>query len=373
MILNKALLYSFLRFLFIAVSIIAGGIILYFLSTITYPFIIAIVISLIINPIVNFFEKKLKFPRGIAVFISLIIILIIIAGLFSLLIVEIIAGLNYLSGHFPEHFKNLVLYIEQFFFMQIIPIYNQIASLINDLNTGQQTTIMNNFEKIGTDLAANVGEIFENVLKGLKNILSLLPNAATTLIFSLLATFFISKDWEKLKSYGIKLLPEKVKSSGGKVFIALKKALFGFIRAQLTLISITSLIVLVGLLILRVDYAITIAVIIGLVDLLPYLGTGLVFVPWIIYNIFTNEISMAIGLSILYIVVIVQRQFMEPKVLSSSIGLDPLATLVSLFVGYKLFGFLGLIIGPVVLVIIKTLHQADIFRDLWSFIIGKKH
>lgn len=126
------------------------------------------------------------------------------------------------------------------------------------------------------------------------------------------------------------------------------------------------------MLILRVEYAITIALIIGIVDVLPYLGTGLVFVPWIIYAAISGETHFAIGLSVLYIVVLVQRQVMEPKLLSSNIGLDPLATLIALFVGFKLIGFLGLIVGPVLLVIGRTLHHAGVFQDIWNFIIGKK-
>ena len=146
------------------------------------------------------------------------------------------------------------------------------------------------------------------------------------------------------------------------MIIDLKKALFGFLKAQLTLISITTVIILIGLLILRVDYAITIALVTGLVDILPYLGTGLIFVPWIIYELITGNINFAIGLGVLYIIVLVQRQIMEPKVLSSNIGMDPLATLISLFVGFKLIGFLGLIIGPVTLVILTTLHKANVFQ-----------
>jgi predicted PurR-regulated permease PerM len=68
----------------------------------------------------------------------------------------------------------------------------------------------------------------------------------------------------------------------------------------------------------------------------------------------------------------VQRQLIEPKVLSSSIGIDPLATLISLFIGYKLIGFLGLIIGPIILVIINTLQRANVFTEIWAFIIGPK-
>ncbi len=123
---------------------------------------------------------------------------------------------------------------------------------------------------------------------------------------------------------------------------------------------------------LRVEYAITIALIIGIVDILPYLGTGLVFVPWIVYTAISGDTHFAIGLGVLYIVVLVQRQVMEPKLLSSNIGLDPLATLIALFVGFKLIGFLGLIVGPVLLVIGRTLHHAGVFQDIWHFIVGKK-
>lgn len=185
-----------------------------------------------------------------------------------------------------------------------------------------------------------------------------------------MATFFISKDWDRFSAIGSRLVPEKAKTSGKTVFVDLKKALFGFLKAQLTLISITTVIILIGLLILRVDYAITIALITGIVDIIPYLGTGLIFVPWIIYQVIAGDMALAIGLGILYILVLVQRQVMEPKILSSNIGIDPLATLIALFVGFKLIGFIGLIVGPVTLVIISTLYRANVFHDLWAFIKG---
>ena len=170
---------------------------------------------------------------------------------------------------------------------------------------------------------------------------------------------------------GSLLLPKRAKTNSRTVFVDLKRAFFGFIKAQLTLISITTIIILIGLLVLRVNYAITIALVTGLVDIIPYLGTGLIFVPWIIYEFITGDINLAIGLVVLYVIVLVQRQIMEPKVLSSNIGMDPLATLISLFVGFKLIGFLGLIVGPITLVILTTLQKANVFHDVWTFIKGE--
>lgn len=369
---NIELLYRFLRFLFVILCIVVGSITLYYTATVTYPFIIALIFAFIMNPIVNFLQKRGKLPRPLAVLISISLFFAFLAGLLTLLIAEVISGSKYLARIVPEHFESLVLYIEEYFTAQIIPFYNQITTLFKDLGTNQQSTIISNIEKVGANFARNVSGAVEQILNSIPNILGALPNAATVIVFSLLATFFISKDWYKFGEYYEKLIPERARKSSSKVLFSLKKALFGFIKAQCTLITITAIIVLVGLLIFRVEYAITIAVIIGFVDILPYLGTGLVFVPWIVYSFFTDQAALGIQLSVLYVIVIVQRQLMEPKILSSNIGLDPFATLVSLFVGFKLFGFLGLIIGPVFLVIVKTLHQADVFKDLWSFIVGKK-
>lgn len=368
---NPVFLYRTLRFFLVIGSIVVGAIALFYVSKVTYPFIIGFLIAFLMNPLVNFFETKAKMPRALAVIVALILIISVFAGLITLLVVEIASGTEYLARVVPEHLVTLIDYIEHLFAAQIIPLYNQLAGLFQNLDTGQQDTIMDNIQNVGTTIGTTAGNFIQDFFGKIPNILSWFPNAATVLIFSLLGTFFISKDWYRLSKLGTRFLPARAKSSSKTVFADLKKALFGFVKAQATLISLTTVIILIGLLILRIDYAITIALVTGIVDIVPYLGTGAVFVPWIIYETLSGDISTAIGLGILYIVVIVQRQVMEPKILSSNIGLDPLATLIALFVGFKTIGFLGLIAGPVVLVLINTLQRANVFRDLWIWIKGK--
>lgn len=369
---NRTYLLRTMRFLIVIGIVIFAFMALFYLSKVTYPFLIALVIAFLINPLVNFFEKKGRMPRVLSVILALFIIIALFAGLITLLIAEIVSGANYLADVVPRHLDTLIAYVEDVFAGQIIPFYNHITSMFNKLDAGQQNTIMENIQNVGKKFGTTVGSFIQNFFLNIPNIISWFPNAATVLIFSLLATFFISKDWDKLTGYTGSLLPDKAKTSSKTVFADLKKALFGFVRAQLTLISITTVIILIGLLILRVDYAITIALIMGIVDIIPYLGTGAIFVPWIIYEIIAGDMGLSIGLGVLYVVVLTQRQIMEPKILSSSIGLDPLATLIALFVGFKTIGFLGLIVGPVTLVIISTLHRANVFRDLWEFIKGNE-
>jgi|APAga8741244001_1050109.scaffolds.fasta_scaffold03543_4 sporulation integral membrane protein YtvI len=368
--LNPVYMYRFIRSLLVVGGIILGGIALFYLSKYTYPFIIAMIIAFLMNPLVIFFERKGRLPRGLAVFVSLLLIFLLFAGLITLLVTEIISGTNYLAGVIPKHIETIVDYIETYIATTVIPLYNQIAAMFNNLDTEQQDTILKNIQNIGESITTGVSGFIQAFLKNIPTIIGWFPTTATALLFTLLGTFFISKDWDTFGRMTGKVLPDKIFAGAKRLFRDLKRALFGFIRAQFTLVSLTTVTILIGFLILGVNYSITIALICGLVDIIPYLGTGTIFIPWIIFEFIAGNTSLAIGLSVLYIIVVVQRQLIEPKVLSSSIGLDPLATLIALFIGFKLIGFLGLIAGPVVLVIFNTLQRANVFKAIWTFIIG---
>lgn len=370
-LMNKNVVNGILRFLFLVVVIILSFIFIYYTAKVTYPFIIAFIVAFLMNPIVNLFEHKLKINRLVSVLITMLLIILVFAGLVTILVIEAINGVAYLVEHLPSNFQMLVNYLEEFFVTNILPFYNQLLTMFHNLDPSYQNTIVENIQATGAQLTEGFKNAVQALAAGFSAFVMSLPNFATGLIISILATFFISKDWYAIRDGFKKIIPEKAIESGGNVYSGLKTALFGFVKAQFTLISITAVIVLIGLFILRVDYAITIALIIGLVDLLPYLGTGLIFIPWIIYMFFTENYFLTIGLSVLYGIVLIQRQIMEPKVLSSNIGLKPLPTLIALFVGFKLFGFLGLILGPALLVVGKTLYNAGVFEQAWQFIKGK--
>lgn len=369
---NQLYIYRFVRFLIVIGMIFLGGALLFYISTFTYPFIIAMILAFFMNPLVNFLEQTGRLPRSMSVILALLLIFSVLAGLIILLITEIVSGTNYLASVIPSHIETFVTYIENFIAHTIIPFYNETATLFSQLDQTQQQTIIKNIKDIGHNFTTDVSHFIQSFLKNIPAIIGWIPSTATVLFFSLMATFFISKDWHRLVQLTGKLLPHKIFSDGKKVILDLKQALFGFITAQFTLLSLTTITILIGLLILRVDYAITIALICGLIDFIPYLGTGSVFIPWIIYEFITGDTESAIGLMVLYIVVIVQRQIIEPKVLSASIGIDPLATLLALFAGYKIIGFFGLFLGPIILVIINTLYRAKIFYEIWNFIVGRK-
>ena len=358
-----------MRLLIVLLIFTSVILIVFLLFKTAYPFAIGLAIAFLINPFVNFLQERLNIVRWLAVSLSLLLLIALIIGAITIIISEIIMGTNYLSHSVPFHLQTIIFEMKEIFTGKVIPIYEQISAMFYSLDSEHQATILAYIETITVQLTTNLSNTTHSILTGISDFLLGLPNLATVIIFSLLATFFISKDWYKLVFLFRKWVPNLIAEKTKEVTVSLKKAFVGFIFAQLTLISITCFIVLAGLIFLRVDYPITIALLIAFVDLLPYLGTGLIFIPWILYTFFSGQLSLTIGLSVLYGIVVVQRQIMEPKILSSNIGVDPLATLLSLFVGYKLFGFLGLLIGPVVLVFIHAIHKAHVFRDLknWLF------
>jgi len=363
--------FQIVRFLWVCLLITLVLVILRYVTPLLYPFLISLVIALVINRPVNFLSQKARLPRWLAVTLMLLLLLTFVGGLITLSITETVIEIGHLINLFPSILNELSSYLQRTITQDFLTgLYNRMAFFYAQLDPSYQQTIETNVANAVQTVTDTAKSIAIGFLEGLKNFLLSLPNLATVLVISLLGAFFISKDFYLWKDRIRRVLPIGVNRRADEILLDLRTALFGFVRAQLTLISLTAAIVIVGLLIMRVEYAITIGLITGLVDLLPYLGTGTVFVPWIIYAFFKGNYGLVIGLSVLYGVVVIFRQIIEPKVVAENVGLDPLLTLVSLFVGLQLFGFLGLIAGPVSLVIINALIKAKVLQDTWSYIKG---
>ena len=139
-------------------------------------------------------------------------------------------------------------------------------------------------------------------------------------------------------------------------------------KAQLILLLLTAIIIFIGLSILRIDHSFTITLFIAVIDLIPILGIGIVFIPWILYLFFTKSFTTTIGLCLLYMVTIVFRQMIEPKIVAESIGIHPLIALVILFVSVQVWGMGGILLAPVLFIICSALYQSEIIKILWAFI-----
>jgi sporulation integral membrane protein YtvI len=359
--------YRFLRALWVAALLALAALAIYFGLPLLYPFLIGFLLALVMRPIAGFLHRRMKMPRWLAVTVSIVLIVGVLGGLLTLIIIRIIAETNRLV-----QFINLNY--EKWFakFSAVFPpdglrsFFERIGKLYAD--SGMQETVDRSMTSIGESVARFISGLLESLGQGLLAIVSAVPNLALGLLVALVAAFFICKDWEKIAAWLADKMPARVARTMQAVWVDLHRALFGFVRAQLILISITTMLVIIGLFLLRVPYALTVGLLIGLVDLLPYLGTSVVFIPWIIYVFIEGNITFGIGLAVLYAIVMIARHLSEPKVYSSSLGLYPLVTLISLFVGLKLFGFIGLLVGPTLVIIGLSLHRAGVLRDIRNYV-----
>lgn len=369
---NKQNLFILLRILVVILATIGGIMLLFFLGKLMIPFIIGFFLALIINPLVEWLQHRTRMPRGFAVLTALILIIGIISSAITLLVTEIIQGFAYLSRVIPVHYKQFSQYIQDFYNETITPIASSLLSIFKGLEQDHQSSLLESMQFFGEKLTNTLSAIIQGLGNGLYVVISKLPNFATIFIISILATFFISKDWERLILQMRGKIPAKVRVRINQIYEGLQRALLGFLKAELKLTFITACIVLVGLLILRVEHALSIALIVWIVDFLPYIGAILVFLPWALYSFFTGDIFLGTGLSILYGLIVLQRQLIKPKILSSNIGISPLATLFTMYVGFKLIGVFGIILGPLTFIFVKILNETGILGDIWAFIIGKK-
>ncbi|WP_239696582.1 sporulation integral membrane protein YtvI [Paenibacillus oryzisoli] len=352
-----------------AIILFLVAIAFYYIIPLIYPFIFGWIIALMLNPLVNFFQFKCKLPRWLSVSLSMILFAGAMVTIITLLVANIVVELGSLADTIQLQINRWVeefnVFINSVTFQQWIERVNEFF----ENNPKYQETVNTNLSSTAGSIADVSKLVITYIFAALKAFLTSLPNIATITIIVMLATFFISKDWYGLIKRYKGIFSDVIVKTTKLIRTDLQKALFGYLRAQLILVSLTALVVIIGLLVLRVDYAITIGLLTGLADLMPYLGTGAVMVPWILYVFFAQgNIVLGIGLSVLYGVIVIARQIMEPKVLASSVGLDPLATLIAMFVGLKLFGLLGLIVGPVSLILITAFYRARIFHDITAYI-----
>ena len=155
------------------------------------------------------------------------------------------------------------------------------------------------------------------------------------------------------------------------------QTLGGYLKAQATLILVSFVISLVGLYILaflnfNVQYPLLMALFIGFVDALPILGSGTVMIPWAIISGLNGDLSLGIAIVTLFILMSIVRQFLEPKLVSKNIGVHPIFTLIAMYTGFKITGVIGLLIGPIVLIIIKNIFANLIDQGVFKTIFDKK-
>jgi sporulation integral membrane protein YtvI len=326
------------------------GRVLAYIPNLFLPFIFAILIAILVEPVVNFFEKRLHFKRVLAVLTSLLLVIGGFVYIVSMLVSVIIKQLTTIywatqsdaDAMIPELISKITEV--RLFFLRL------------DLPVQMQNTMQSSIQQ-----AIVWGQhLISSIINSLVSFATMLPGLMIFLMIATVATFFIIKDRALIRSFILHIIPPAMRDSSQNILGRLIKAFVGFVKAYSILISITFILTLVAMKILDVQYALTLALIIAIADILPVLGPGTIYIPWITWEFISGQIGMGLALLVVYVIISAVRQFLEPKIVGDNIGLHPLVTLMSLYVGLKLGGVVGMIMGPVCVVIFIAIYRTGI-------------
>lgn len=323
-------------------AVVLGAI---FLGVYFWPFLVAIIFAIVLERSINFIVKKTKVPRK-AVATTLVIVVYLLMGILAYLIISsLVREAIGLSSNLPELYEQLKT--------NYTGMYQDVTKMLSDL----PETVSSSVYKTGLELLENITKLAGNILKWIIDFVLALPDIMIYVVVTFLATLFLVTDRRTITRYAEELLPNKTFKKLSAVVSGCFKTLGKYLKSQCVLICITFIELFISFLILKQPYPLTLAVVVAIVDALPILGTGTVLIPWAIYSAVTGNLSLGIGLMVAYIVITIVRQLIEPKIVSDNLGIHPFVTLIAMYVGFKIFGLFGLIIGPVVMVIYKNVFS----------------
>ncbi len=338
-----------------------------FLLGLFLPFILGYLLSILVNPLANFLQKKFKLPRAVSAILVIVLSVGIVGGILTGVIWKIVDEIRNLYDQFPTIYQSMQTSFESLSGKWAV-IYQNMPENIRAIVDNMAVMIS---DKLSTFINAKSSPMVQYASDFAKR----LPNIFISIIVFVLSSFFMITDARAVSSFMRRVFPEKVMERFHDIRGQIKLYLGGYIKAQLIIMSITFVIIFAGLSILRVNYALLIAIGVALLDALPFFGTGAVLWPWALISLLNSNIKMAVGLAVIYLAAIFTRQMIEPKIVSSNIGMNPLLTLMSMYVGYRVFSIGGMILGPVVLMLVFSFYKAGIFdglihffKRLWAFV-----
>lgn len=319
------------------------------------PFVVGWLISMIANPLVRFLEKRVKIVRKHG---SMMIIIGVLAG---------VIGLGYLAvSRLLKEVVNLISSLPQIY-ANWQEDFQEIGENLQIFYERLPRDMQENIQEVTSNLASYVGglvqAIGEPTFEAAGNFAKNVPGTLVAIIMSILSAYFFTAERDLILDKLEELMPEGIWSQVSKVIGDLKHVVGGYFKAQFKIMAVVYVILVAGLFILQVDYALLVALLIAFLDALPFFGTGTVLAPWAVLKILSSDYKLAVGLIILYAVTQVVRQVIQPKIVGDTIGMNPLATLFFMYIGYKVSSIIGMIIAVPVGMILINLYQAGVFDN----------
>lgn len=310
------------------------------------PFIAGLVIAIIARNTVTWILKKYRVNRTL---LSIGTLIVMYAAVIFLVTV--------IGGRIFVLLKDFFIILPERYTRDIQPAIDTMGENITKRFPYLRDIISVSASGINDSIIKFMERASSTFVNSITNIAGTVTGLLVKMMFTIISSVIFTLDLPTIEGWVKKQMDDRTLYVYNNVLFNAGNTIFKFLKAYAVIISVTFAELALGLSILGVRNSILLALVIGLLDALPVIGTGTVMVPWIIYQMITGKTSLAIGLLILYVIIFVVRQFLEPTVVGDSIGLHPIVILICLFVGVRLFGLIGLFLFPIAITILKKLND----------------
>lgn len=332
---------GYMRVIVLAVYIVIGAALGYvalrWLLAPALPFIAAWGIAAAAQPLADFLSAHTRIPKRV-------LCIILVCGILALLGLV----LTWLCVFLANELTDLLASISSEAEAILEDVENFVESIAQKLRLPDNVLLGDGYipRLVSSFVQNTLSAIAARVPDMLGRVIAALPGIILFTIVMLIASLYLSADYKKIGAAVARFVPEKAQGAFGTGVRRLGSALVKYLKAYLIIALITFAELSVGLVILRVRSALIVAAIIAIADALPVIGAGAALIPWAAVSLLRGDYYRGIGLAIVYVVVLIVRQFVEPKVLGGVSGLHPLAALAAMYCGLKLFGVAGLFVFP---------------------------
>lgn len=320
------------------------------------PFILATPLAAVLQPVIGFFQRKLKMKRTAASMIPVILVILILLGLIYWLLSFGISQLINALGNSGSVITDAVNAVRQ----SLDKILNAATHLSPEVETRLRSAIDDMVSKAtawGTDVAGRAISLAWGIA-------TRLPMVLIYISFMAIGLYFIAKDYGEIRSYLPGGRRRRQDSNTTQLTNSAIRSLTGYLKVQGTFGLMTFVASWIYLQCFGFPYAGVIAAVAGVMEMIPMVGSGLLYIVWAIVAFILGKAATGIKILVLTGVLQLVRRLIEPKLMSNSIGISPLLSLIAMFAGMRFGGVLGLICGPVVMAVIVGAIRGKYFESV---------
>ena len=338
---------------YLALVLALGYLALKYALPLLMPFVLAFVIAYVLRRPIRFLSRVVHVPKGLVA----VLLVVLTYGVIGLLLA--LAGIRITAT-----ITSLVQQIPSFYYSHILPALTELFTWLEELLAKLDPSLMSALQELQTQLIDMLWQLvssFSGLLLGgvslATSLATSLPGFLIRMLLMVISTFFITIDYEKIVRFCLGCLRGNTRRVVLQIKAYVVGTLFVCIRSYALIMCITFVELSIGLSIIGIERAMLVALLIAIFDILPVLGTGGIMIPWVILSALGGDLPQALALLVLYVIITVIRNIIDPRIVGAQIGLHPVLTLMSMFVGNHLFGIVGLFGLPILLSLLRYLND----------------